>query len=154
MTLDISHQIDIEAPPDTVWQHLTDTASFPEWNPFVRSLEGELAEGGRLTVRLLAHTGREMTFRPTVLCARAGSELRWRGQFLLPGILDGEHRFLLEELPGGDTRFTQSERFSGLLVGLSRGTLTKTRHGFERMNGALKQRVEAGDRPSDTTDKS
>jgi len=144
MTLDVCHQIDIEAPPATVWKHLTDTADL-EWNPFVRSLEGKLAEGEQLTVRLTSHTGREMTFRPTVLCARADEELRWRGKLLLPGILDGEHRFSLEALPDGRTRFTQSEHFSGLLVGLSRRALAKTRDGFERMNEALKQRAEATD---------
>jgi hypothetical protein len=39
--------------------------------------------------------------------------------------------------------FTQTERFAGLLVGLSRGTLAKTRDGFEQMDLALKQRAEA-----------
>lgn len=83
-----------------------------------------------------------MTFKPTVLAAEPGKELRWLGRFLVPGLFDGEHSFHLEELPHGRTRFTQAERFAGLLVGLSRGTLAKTRDGFEQMNVALKQRVE------------
>jgi len=37
-----------------------------------------------------------------------------------------------------------SERFSGLLVGLFKGTLAKTEVGFEEMNAALKARVEQG----------
>jgi len=35
-----------------------------------------------------------------------------------------------------------SEHFSGLLVGLFKGTLAKTEVGFEQMNAALKARVE------------
>lgn len=87
--------------------------------------------------------GRAMTFKPTVLAAEAGRELRWLSRFLVPGLFDGEHSFQLEELPGGRTRLIQAERFRGLLVGLSGGTLDKTRLGFEQMNRALKQRAEA-----------
>ncbi|MEA2131661.1 MAG: hypothetical protein QOJ85_4552 [Solirubrobacteraceae bacterium] len=87
--------------------------------------------------------GRTMTFKPTVLSAEAGRELRWLGRFLVPGLFDGEHSFRLEELAGGRTRLTQAERFRGLLVGPLSGTLEKTRLGFEQMNRALKQRAEA-----------
>jgi hypothetical protein len=43
---------------------------------------------------------------------------------------------------GGRSRFVQSERFSGVLVGLVKGTLTKTETGFEQMNAELKARAE------------
>jgi hypothetical protein len=43
--------------------------------------------------------------------------------------------------------FVQSERFSGILVGLAKATLRKTDTGFEQMNAALKDRVEQGGRP-------
>ena len=86
-----------------------------------------------------------MTFKPTVLAAEPGRELRWLGRLLVPGVFDGEHRFRLEPLPDGRTRFIQSERFTGILVALLRKTLDKTQLGFEQMNGALKQRVEAPD---------
>jgi hypothetical protein len=139
----IQHEIEIDAPPAAVWAVLADTPSYPEWNPFVRRLEGDLREGARLEARIEAPGGRGMTFRPTVLAAEPARELRWLGRLLVPGLFDGEHRFRLEPLPDGRTRFVQSERFSGLLVGLVKGTLAKTLLGFEQMNGALKRRVEA-----------
>lgn len=40
-------------------------------------------------------------------------------------------------------RFVQQERFTGILVGLFKGTLDKTETGFEEMNAALKKRAEA-----------
>jgi hypothetical protein len=82
-----------------------------------------------------------MTFSPTVLAARPGKELRWRGRLLLPGIFDGEHCFELEER-GGTCVFRQLERFSGLLVPLLGGALDATERGFAAMNIALKRRVE------------
>jgi hypothetical protein len=139
----ISDTIEIDADPEAVWRELADTGSYPGWNPFVRRLDGELREGARLTVEIAPPGGRAMTFKPTVLAARPGRELRWRGRFLMPGLFDGEHSFEIEPLGDGRSRFTQAERFSGLLVRPFGGTLEKTQRGFEAMNRALKARAEA-----------
>lgn len=143
MTREIHHEIEIDAPPAAVWAQLTDTSAYDEWNPFVRRLRGELAEGARLSVDIAPPGGRPMTFKPTVLVAEHGRELRWLGRLLVPGVFDGEHSFRLDALPDGRTRFVQAETFRGALVGLAGATLEKTRVGFEQMNIALKQRVEA-----------
>ena len=69
-------------------------------------------------------------------------ELRWLGRLLGPGIFDGEHSLLIERQEAGRSRFVMSERFTGILVGLFKGTVDKTAVGFEQMNAALKARVE------------
>ena len=142
MKTELSHEIEIDAAPEAVWEALADTAGYAEWNPFIRRLHGELREGARLEVEIAPPGGRAMTFRPTVLAAEPNRELRWLGRLLLPGLFDGEHRFRLEPLPGGRTRFVQSERFSGLLVRLLGKGLARTLLGFEQMNVALKAQVE------------
>jgi hypothetical protein len=139
----IQHEIEIDAPPSAVWAVLADTTAYPDWNPFVRRLSGDLREGAKLEAHIEAPGGRGMTFKPTVVAAEPGRELRWLGRLLLPGVFDGEHRFRLEPLASGGTRFVQSERFSGVLVRLLAGTLAKTEIGFQAMNHALKARVEA-----------
>jgi hypothetical protein len=141
-TFEIRREIDIDAPPETVWAVLTDTRSYPDWNPFVRRLAGDLREGARLEAVIAPPGGRAMSFEPTVLAAEPGRELRWLGRFLVPGLLDGEHRFAIEPLPEGRSRFIQSERFTGLLVRPLRNTLRKTELGFEQMNEALRLRAE------------
>jgi len=144
MQREIQHQIDIDAPPAAVWSVLTDASAYGDWNPFVRRLEGDLQTGSKLAVEIAPPGGRAMTFKPTVLAADAPRELRWLGRLFAPRVFDGEHRFKLEALPGGGTRFTQAERFTGLLVRLF--SVEKTRLGFEQMNRALKQRAEASAR--------
>jgi hypothetical protein len=148
---ELRRTIEIDAAPGAVWSVLTDTAAFPSWNPFIRRLEGELREGGKLVVRIQPPGGRAMTFKPTVLSAVPAREVRWLGRLFVPGLFDGEHTFLLEDYGDGRTLFTQSERFTGLLVGAFGGTLAKTEEGFEQMNEALKRRVEdathAGEKP-------
>ena len=137
----IDTNVEIAAPPLRVWDVLTDFARFPEWNPFIVRIEGRPEPGARLRVEIKPPGRSAMAFSPTVLAARAGKELRWRGRLLLPGVFDGEHAFELAER--GDTCiFRQSERFTGLLVPLLGGALAATGRGFEAMNAALKKRVE------------
>ncbi|MFW6089079.1 MAG: SRPBCC family protein [Gemmatimonadota bacterium] len=136
--------IEIDAAPRQVWDILTDFASYPEWNPFIRFVRGSPRVGERLKVGIQPPGARGMTFRPRVLVAEAGRELRWRGRLLLPGIFDGVHRFAIEPRTAANVLFRHSEAFSGILVPLSRASLDRdTKRGFEEMNLALKQRAEA-----------
>ena len=139
---ELRREIEVEAPPGRVWAVVIDFAAYPDWNPFIRRISGELLEGARLEVRIEPPGARATTFRPTVCAVEANRELRWLGRLLVPGIFDGEHSLRIEPLDGGRSRFVQSERFSGVLVGLVKGTLAKTEAGFEQMNTALKARVE------------
>ena len=73
-----------------------------------------------------------MTFHPVVLVAELERELRWLGRLFVPGLFDGEHRFLIEPLSEHRVRFVHSEVFSGLLLPLLWRSLdTQTRQGFE-----------------------
>ena len=136
-------EIEIDAPPEAVWATLTNTDKFGEWNPFIHEMKGELAVGNTLSVTLGAPGKARMSFKPQVLRADENRELRWRGKLLVGGLFDGEHAFELQPTDKG-TRFVHHERFSGLLVPLLKGMLERdTRPGFEAMNAALKQRVEA-----------
>jgi uncharacterized protein YndB with AHSA1/START domain len=63
----IETAIDISAPPVAVWGVLVDFAAHPDWNPFIRRLQGEARAGGRLEVTVQPPGGKPMTFRPRVL---------------------------------------------------------------------------------------
>lgn len=134
----IETQIQINATAETVWNTFSDFESYPEWNPFVKSLTGEVAEGNQITAVLPG-----MTFKPTVLKFNRNKELRWLGKLFFKGLFDGEHYFILQQNEDNSTTFIHGENFSGLLVGLFKSKLnTETKSGFEKMNVALKIRVE------------
>ena len=131
--------IEIQAPPDRVWQVLTDFACYPKWNPFIRRISGLPKEGKRLRVYIKPPGTNGRTFRPKVLKAEPKRELRWLGRLLIPGLLDGDHIFTIEQIGSERVRFVQREIFSGLLVSfLLQGLDMKIRLGFEQMNQALK----------------
>jgi hypothetical protein len=142
-------EIEINASAELVWGILTDFASYPEWNPFVRKISGEPKVGERLEVRLEPPGSRGITLKPTVLYAEPERELRWLGHLLVSGLFDGEHSLSIHRLGEDRVRFVQGETFRGMLVPLfARSLDNSTRHGFEEMNRALKERAEAP--PTDT----
>jgi hypothetical protein len=142
---EIKTEIDIQSTPERLWSILTNFPAHSSWNPFIRSIEGPVQTGGRLTVSIQPAGGKPMTFRPTVLVATPNVELRWLGHFLLRGVFDGEHYFQIAPSTPGGVRFVQGEKFNGMLVGLAKATLERgTRAGFVAMNQALKTRAENG----------
>jgi hypothetical protein len=138
----IETEIEINAPAARVWALLTDFDGMESWNPFIRSISGTLAQGARLSVRIVPPGKSGMRFKPTVISVRPERELRWLGHLFVPGIFDGEHYFLLEPIGEQRTRLTQGEKFSGVLVGLLSGTLSATKAGFQAMNMAVKLQAE------------
>ncbi len=136
-------EIEFEGTPQEVWEVLADLPAYAEWNPFIKRIDGEARTGAKLEVRMEPKGERAMTFRPTVLEAEPGRELKWLGHLLVPGIFDGEHRWLIEEAGPGRVRFIQSERFGGVLVPLLWKKLRDggTAKGFRAMNEALARRV-------------
>jgi hypothetical protein len=138
----ISSDILIHNSPRSVWQVLTVTSEYPSWNPMINRISGDLREGNVIEV------DEGVVFHPQVLAFRIDRELRWKGHVWIPGIFDGEHRFLLEA-QGEDTRLIQSESFTGILVGrLTRGIIDETVEAMQEMNRALKTRAESVARPN------
>lgn len=140
---EVSAEVVIEAPVDRVWEILTDFAKFPEWNPFIRQMSGEVRTGAKLEVRLEPPGGRAMSFRPKMVNVETNREISWLGRLLIPGLFTGEHSFAIEALDEKGVRFVQHEKFTGLLVPFMAKSLDRdTKRGFEAMNSALKERAE------------
>lgn len=121
---------------------MADVEAYERWNPFIVQGEGHVAVGERLRLRMAPEGGRAMTFKPKILAADPGRQLRWLGRLGLPRLFDGEHVFRLEATPTG-TRLTQSETFRGLLVPLFGKVVDRAQDDFARLNAALKRRAEA-----------
>jgi hypothetical protein len=47
---EIESQIEIAATRERVWSILTDFPAYPSWNPFIRSIDGPVEKGKRLSV--------------------------------------------------------------------------------------------------------
>ena len=136
-------EINIDAPVQKVWKILTDFKSYPNWNPFIVSVEGNIQVGSVFKVLLHPPESKPMTFKPTCLSMEQNKEFSWLGKLFFPGIFDGKHIFELSEISATKTKLVQREEFSGLLVPLLWKQLDNhTRKGFDLMNEKLKEEAE------------
>lgn len=142
-TRELYSEIEIHASPERIWEILSDFKSYPEWNPFIRSVQGTLVVGERITADLQPAGATGMKISPVLLKVDPGRELRWIGHLFIRGLVDGEHVFEIRPLGNDRCLFIQHEYFSGLLIPLIETMLnTDTARGFAEMNEALKARAE------------
>lgn len=132
----------IDAPPELVWEVITDFDAYPDWNPFITSLEGDVREGARLQATFQLAGRKPRTFCPTVTVVDPGRRLVWLGRLAVPKLFDAEHGFAIRPLDSG-TEFVHTERFRGVLPPLLRGVLTATHDAFTRMDAALIAQAES-----------
>lgn len=140
MALEIKTAITINATPKKVWEIFTNFREYPNWNPFIKSLEGEVIVGKKIRVRIKPPEVKGMTFKPTVETFIENSKFSWIGHLLFPGLFDGTHKFELSDNGNGTTTFIQSEKFKGILVPFFKKQLNNnTKNGFIAMNEKLKE---------------
>jgi len=134
--------IDLDAPPQRVWEELVDFPAWKDWNPFIPSISGKLEIGARLRMTVSPPGMKPMEFQPTVFEVEPGEAILWGGSFLRFAYR-GDHAISLEALPNGGTRLRQRERFRGPMALFMGKMFGPTEQGYHQMNQALKERVES-----------
>lgn len=138
MSLTLNTEITINASSEEIWNELLDFNSYPSWNPFITSISGTPEKGNQLEANIGG-----MKFKPVILESKKDKKLVWLGKLGFKGLFDGEHSFEITPHSQG-CKFTQSEKFSGILVTFFKKKLMKdTKQGFINMNEKLKERIEA-----------
>ena len=134
----ISTTITIHATVETVWNIFTKFEDYPNWNPFIKSIQGTIKVGERFQATIGG-----MKFKPTTKVYTPNQEFTWLGRLFIPGIFDGRHSFLFQSNNDGSTTLIQKEGFSGILVPFMKRKLdTEIKQGFEAMNEKLKELAE------------
>lgn len=143
MAKEINTEILINTTPDKVWAILTNFNQYPNWNPFIKSIKGDLQVGNKIVARIEPPDSKGMTFNPKIRTFEQYKKFSWIGHLFFPGLFDGEHKFELIDHKNGTTTFKHSERFTGILVPLFNKMLEiNTKNGFEQMNYKLKEIAE------------
>ena len=138
MNKSIKTEIIINSPKERVWEILTNFNQYPKWNPFIKSIEGELLPGKRLK-NTLVNGDKTFVFKPVVLTVVPYQYFDWLGSLFLKGLFDGHHYFEIDELSPIQVKLNHGEHFSGLLsTPILRKISNDTRNSFIRMNQAIK----------------
>lgn len=117
----------INAPPATVWARLTDAAAFPTWNSTVEHIEGPIALGNKLAIRVPIAPGR--VFKPRVAAFDAPRRMVWQDGFF--PMFQGTRTFTLTP-EGPNTVFEMVEVFRGLMLPMIKGSLPDFGPVFDR----------------------
>lgn len=136
--LSYSVRVDIEALPARVWRVLTDAAGFAAWNSTVTSIEGRIALGERLAIRV--PVAPERVFRPKVVEFEAERRMVWKDGFF--PMFEGKRTFVLSP-EGATTAFEMTEVFRGAMLPMIQGSLPDFALVFERYAADLKRACEA-----------
>lgn len=132
--------VDVRATPAAVWAKLTDAAGFPAWNSTVTSIEGAIAPGNRLRIRVPIAPGR--VFSPRVVGFEPAQRMVWRDGFF--PMFEGTRTFTLSPGAQDVTRFEMVEVFRGLMLPLIKGSLPDFRPAFDQYAADLKRSCETG----------
>ena len=129
---------DIVAPPERIWKLLTDAARFPSWNSTVTRIDGEIALGAKLALRVPLDPKR--TFHPKVTRLVANREMEWRDGFA--PMFRGIRTFALTPGATGVTTFEMTETFSGLMLPMIAKSLPDFGPAFETYAADLARAAE------------
>jgi len=127
----------IAAPAGRVWGLLTDAKRFPSWNSTVTSLDGDIALGQRLAIKVPAV---DRTFRPKVTKLVPHEIMEWSDGFA--PMFRGVRTFTLAPKGAHETEFSMTEVFSGLMLPMIRRSLPDFAPQFDAYAADLKRAAE------------
>jgi hypothetical protein len=130
--------INARAKPETLWALLTNAAELPKWNSTVTAVEGTIALGERLALRVPAAPGR--VFKPRVTELEPLKRMVWSDG--AAPMFKGVRTFTLTPRDDGTTDFAMVEVFSGMMLPMIKGSLPDFGPPFEQYAGDLKREAE------------
>ena len=128
----------IDAPPEPVWDVLTDLGGYPDWDSGIIKTEGTI--GARSKIKIWTEATPERAFPLRVDGLDARRMMEWSGGLPL-GLFTGTRRFTLEPEDGG-TRVRVREEYRGPLLGLIWRTMPDLQPSFDQFVAGLKAEVE------------
>jgi uncharacterized protein YndB with AHSA1/START domain len=130
----------IRASPERVWRILTDLQRWPAWNTTVTGVEGEVALGKKVTVRVKLAPGQ--AFPVKVAALEPPRRMVWRGGMPIASLFKGERTYLLTPRGSGEVEFFMEEVFDGLLAGLITRSIPDMQPAFDEFAACLKAEAE------------
>lgn len=141
----VTASVEIDAPPEQVWETLLAFDHYPDWNPLIRRIEGRPAVGRTIRAIIDQPTCPPIPLRATVTRFDPERELAWETRIPSGGLVSVTHRFRLTPIADGErTEFTQVEELDGSLGrAVPDRLLGFLADGFDEMNDALVRRVDS-----------
>ncbi len=133
----VHHEIIIDVTSDQVWEVLINMEKYPEWNPVMQLLEGEVKEGNKVKYQFTQDENNISEIRATVKQVIPNKLLNQKGG--VPLVLTFNHKYILEPNEG-QTKLMIHEDYRG--IGVNFWNPKPVEQAYKRLNKALKLRTE------------
>lgn len=143
--IEVSHEVEIPAPPQQVWEALVGFDSYPEWNPYV-AVRGAVGSGKEIEWSYGSPSKRRIWTVALITECDEPHVLAW--WFGVGWVFRVDERFSLQAIPGG-TRLRHEAACRGLIAILLGGGVMRKRLSLivtsanEGLNRHLKARIRA-----------
>jgi uncharacterized protein YndB with AHSA1/START domain len=142
MTFAIDETLEIAAPPEKVWEVLTDFSAYKEWNPFVVQARCELTPGGAIDMQVQLKNKPQHQVEH-IIAVTPGQGFSYCMKPMPLGALRSFRSHSIEAAGPGRSRYTSHFELHGwlrpLVLALYRQALEK---GFAGMTAAIARRAE------------
>lgn len=133
----VHHEILINASPEKVWEVLTDTDKYKEWNPVMELLEGNIKEGKQVKYRF-TQDEKNISEIPSKVKKIIPNKLLNQGGGLTL-VITFDHKYILEK-KGDRTLLMIHEDYKGIYVNFWNPKPVEL--AYQRLNEAIKKRIE------------
>ncbi|MEO1655425.1 MAG: SRPBCC domain-containing protein [Bacteroidota bacterium] len=133
----VHQEILVQASPAEVWEVLLDTHKYPDWNPVMKVIEGEIKPGQRVKYLFIQPPGDPLEIESVISQMLPNQLLNQKGGS--PFLLSFDHQYILE---GKETsQVLIHEEYRGLLVHFWNSASVEK--AYARLLNALKKRTES-----------
>ena len=140
---ELKAEVKINSSPETVWSVISDFSRYPDWNPIITQITGELKLGAKLEIHLTTVGGKSRIYYPEITKVESPIEIRWYGKFFFSGIFSGERILTIDKISDNEVNFINREIFSGIGVKFTPKKMENDiLSSFESMNNSLKNYIE------------
>jgi len=138
----VGHRIEIDAPPELVWDFIADFQGWDAWNPLYIRTRGRAIEGEKLNFTVSLEGMKPRAGSAQVTCVRPGELLEYQVS-TMAGLVKAQRFVAVEELSPTRCAVANGEIMAGPVGKLiARSVGSKVGKGLEGMNRALRQIAE------------
>ena len=143
MAFAIDHDLEINAPPEKVWEVISDLDSYGEWNPFVLECRSTLKPGDPLRMKVKLGSGVRQE-QERVASYNEGVGFSYRMEPPPLGALASYRSHKIVPLGEGRSRYISHFELNGWLSPVVKAFVgSKLQAGFDGMSHGIKDRAEA-----------
>lgn len=110
---EIKTEILINASPEKVWAIFSDFENYPTWNPFIKSLTGQVKVGDKVHVTIQPYDSKPMSFKPKILHLKPRKKFDGWGVCFLEGSLMANINLNLSTMATAQLRLNKANYSKG-----------------------------------------